>query len=246
MDTNRGTDGIEHDLIEPWAHDRSDPAAATGTPPAAEADSGADREPGIGAQEIGARDRDIVRRIAEFLVTALGPAWRVDVAHPGPEAVVINEVDGARLLLVLCGTWNERICVAGLYPHPRPSHLPRPEPARITVARDRGPEVLARDIRWRLLPPYREALTRLRADINQDAHQAQQRVRLVGDLTHALGPACTSRSDTGQDTELRVRATRGTQGRIRIDRTTEDSEVHLFAVPQRTLRAIARAITDSQ
>ena len=144
--------------------------------------------------------RTIVRQIAAFVAYALGEGWSADTSDAVAEhhGAYIDGPEGARLWLALgglnYGRDDDRLTIRGNYPSTRQRYrngwsksYGETRTDEISVARDRDPAVIAREIRRRLLPGYLGMLAdavRVNAEVEARADKAQ---RLRADLADRLG-----------------------------------------------------------
>jgi hypothetical protein len=122
-------------------------------------------------------NREITRQLAVSVATALGEGWVVDTnaEYDGYRVVYIDGPDGLRLAVGLDWRNSDRMDVSGVYP-PNPdrsaSEGHRLKQHKIGMSRFRGPEVMAKEIRRRLLPGFTEDLKAL-LDSRQKAADAE-------------------------------------------------------------------------
>lgn len=130
--------------------------------------------------------QDIVRQTAGAMAPVLskvtGQTWTVDtserfVDHRG---VYLDGPDGARLFLRF-DTTSERFIVSGVWPEGS-YKITRLSRHQITVSRDRGPDVLTREIARRLLPAYRAELIDVVARVKSYTDRAAADERLTQEL----------------------------------------------------------------
>lgn len=106
-------------------------------------------------------ERVIIRQLAGFIATALGEGWKVDTSEEYNEHIGthVNGPDDARLYVYPEGV--TRVAVSCSWPVWTVGiEMTKVKP--ITLRRDRGSKVIAQEITRRLLPPYRDQLTRAR------------------------------------------------------------------------------------
>lgn len=110
---------------------------------------------------------EFVQQITE----ALGPTWNAPQQPTGHGVTVVSDDSGARLHLT-GNSWNwkdsDRIVVTGKYPRMNGKPvLSSREYTRITCAKKRGSEAVARDIERRFLPQYQKLVAQAQEKIEQ-------------------------------------------------------------------------------
>lgn len=166
-----------------------------------------------------ATEIEILRQTAGMVVTALGDGWKIDPDPDSTWQVRIDGPDGEKLMLSRGDkNWRtddvNRIGISGAYFHlidnndQLPYKLRRPS---ITVARSRGPEVIAKEITKRLLPDYRADIADVRASVtdHQDADNARAALaeRIGGrKIDHKSGNTNTTVSVPGGSIRINYRA----------------------------------------
>lgn len=143
-------------------------------------------------QAQGNSTREILRQATGMVVTELGEGWAVDVekteTHGG--AVYVNGPDGMGLYFRATGDLNSRIAISGDYQVDRRGNVNWhmvPDSVSITVARERGPAVIAREIERRLIPTYRERLAAYRAALDDERARQDHAAQLRADLAKRSG-----------------------------------------------------------
>lgn len=135
-----------------------------------------------------AEQKDILRQTAAFVAEALGEGWRVDTNDDYTWQVCVFGPSEERLSFsnALRATVNlTRVKVSGMYHHLAKQHNDYPRDlkhADITVALDRGPAKIAREIERRLLPTYYAEIERVKASAAEarmaEAAQSSAETRL--------------------------------------------------------------------
>ena len=122
-------------------------------------------------------EREILRQSVAFIAEALGKGWAVDTSEKYNEyrCVYIDGPTGERLRFGYAQRNHDRLVISGEYPRCDDMSMPRvAKNCEITVGRMRLPDVVAKDIRHRLLPDYQTALDAVR-DAYDDAALALSR-----------------------------------------------------------------------
>lgn len=104
-------------------------------------------------------EQEIIRQTAGFVATALGDAWKVDTdpKYDGYPGAYLENTDGVRIYLRVNEYRHEgKVTIGTAYPEGwfRKIHTSDIEDPTIRVSRDRGPEVIAKEIERRFLPKY--------------------------------------------------------------------------------------------
>lgn len=148
-----------------------------------------------------AKVREIMRQTADAVARALseqtGSEYRVDTSERYAEligAYIIDGPEGVRLYVTgddARGSGNqratERVRVSGSYPEGSYRKVGRMEGFKISVKRDRGPDVIAREVVRRLLPGYVIELARVVGVIERHDAAKSSQARAVQMLSEATG-----------------------------------------------------------
>lgn len=185
--------------------------------------------------------RTIARQTAGLVVPELGEGWTVDTSDTWAEyrGTYIDGPDGARLFLSLSWRDSSRLVIDGNYP--REAHdvtYPRLEQVEITVSRDRGPAVIAREITRRLLPKYLEELTRARAAIARNDDYNARTLATAEKIAAEIPGATVSQDKNGTQVSLPYRS--GGYGAMRV--SSDSVSIDRMSLPTETAIAVARAI----
>jgi len=152
-------------------------------------------------------------------------------ARPGEYGAEIT--DGAtRLHLTI--SWHDpsRLEVSGVYPSTRQERLRR---TSISVRIDRGPAVIAREIRSRLLPGYHAELARVTELNAGEAHDAGMREALAGKITGMFPGAFTRVTGyTGHGTEVVIPGGDGPGGTVSLSGSGASVAMTFRCVPPET------------
>jgi hypothetical protein len=147
--------------------------------------------------EYGVTTREILRQTAGFLATALGEGWKVDTDPKYNEypAVYIDGPDDLRIGLRLRSP-GDRFDVSGTYPEGwtkvytsdlNPDH-------RVTVARERGIDALAKAVTNRLLPAFGPDLEKVNARVRDHIAHVSGQSSLADELRALCGHRMQSNS----------------------------------------------------
>lgn len=135
--------------------------------------------------------QDIIRQTAGVIAPVLSAiteqAWTVDTSERFADhrGVYLDGPDGARLFLRFDGSY-ERFMVSSVWPEGAYRKIPRLTHHQISVSRDRGPDVLAREIARRLLPTYVADLADVTARVKAHADSAAADARLAEELADTV------------------------------------------------------------
>jgi len=161
------------------------------------------------------------------------------VPHRAEDGALITTPEGARLSLEILYGDPGRLAVTGIYP---PTRLERLHRARRTVRIDRGPEVIAREIKLRLLPGYLAELGRVADHVARDTRDTGLREALGAEITGLFGGDSFTRDAgwTGHGTETVIHAGAGAGGTVRMTGDATQVALDLRNVPAGTaLRMLA-------
>lgn len=193
---------------------------------------------------MGIEEREIIRQSAGMIASALGEGWTVN-ADPDRSTwnVEIDGPDDERLYLskgnkAPCDSVT-RLCISGGYGHlaeyaQMPYQLQR---AEITVSRDRGPEVIAKEIRRRLFPTYHAEMSRIREAVDRSTNAA----KLRGELAARLGGREISHSSSESRTVVSVPG-----GSITINYEATGCSVDLYSCPVDVAVLLAEALRKAE
>lgn len=144
------------------------------------------------------QERDRIRSIGGFVSSAMGDGWVVDTSErvANRSGVYLDGPNKARLLLHI-GNQNPdygRLIVHGVFPighqYNKPTGI-----ARITLAADRDPGIIAKEVTRRLLPDYTTAMAETLSRLQDDAMAEQtrratiERLSALPGVTHPYGHA---------------------------------------------------------
>lgn len=153
----------------------------------------------------------------------------------------IEHADGRKLFLRRDWRKPERIVVDGAYPK---TGYYRPNLPSISVAINRGPDVIAREIERRFLPDYNEHFTKLTTQIAQGERDTEARNKIAEHLAVRLGDGATI-TDSPNNAEATVRwriPDSLVAGEIRLHGDGSKATFEVRSAPFGLATAIAEAI----
>ena len=183
------------------------------------------------------QDRDRIRQIGGFVATALGEAWKVDTSAEFNHAVSIKRADDGASVFLRIGPYgprNGRLIISGEYPGTYDQH--RVDRHEITVAADKDPGKIARDIERRLLPDYLPDLEKVRERIAADERAATTRAAALA----ALGEVGANETNGRIYISLP-----GIYGQIDLNHDGQAGRIEVGGVPLSGLIAAIKTIRDS-
>lgn len=155
----------------------------------------------------------------------------LDLTWPGPGVRIGTEGDGF-YLRTPSGTPG-RISITGWFPVTSYGYRPGDRKA-ITVRADRGPAAIAAEITSRMLPAYREAVTRARAHDAAEKAAKQARDTLAAYITGlfpAKATAMPSHSQTDYRSEILLYLPGSQGGYIKFHGDGSQVELERFKIP---------------
>lgn len=181
--------------------------------------------------------------ITSDVARALGPGWQAALFDAGSDVssrAWLYGPDGAVLAVFTegaCAADRRRLHIVGWAPSWLAEHFPRSSVSRISVARSKTPQVIARDVTRRLLPPYRAALETAQAC--QSEHEAARAA--CEELTAQLSEILGARRLTHAPDRVRFgRVDDGISGEIRLP--SRGDATATVRVPPTHLLTLARAL----
>jgi hypothetical protein len=130
--------------------------------------------------------------------------WRVDAAwaeeYPLHNVMMADGPDRMRIQ-IRPARQRGRLVIGGSYPY-IPGRSPRHGRIEITVAADRGPAVIAREITRRVLPEYGKLLAALLAELAEEAQMLDARNVLAERIRWAVTGARVSHGETSSEVSL--------------------------------------------
>lgn len=185
-------------------------------------------------------EREIGRQTAALVAECMD-GWKVDTSesyddYPG---AYIDGPDGARLYLRLDWRNKDRVEITSSYP----KNEARPTQFEIGVSRDRGPQVIAREIERRLLPKYLPELVKVRESIETHTRAAAARLELAEELMKVLpGASLDHDADRGRTKVSFYGRGHEGYGNIEIYFSGDSASIKLHSAPADMVRRVARAI----
>jgi hypothetical protein len=187
-------------------------------------------------------NREITRQLAVSVATALGEGWVVDTnaEYDGWRVVYIDGPDGLRLAVGLDWRNTDRMDVSGVYP-PNPdrsaSEGHRLKHHKIGMSRFREPDVIAKEIRRRLLPGFTEDLQALLDARQRDADNEAARQKAINTLLLCDVPGSSKTTD----------GLYFPGGSVRMNADGTTAHIEMYSVPtaltHRILKLIAKETT---
>jgi hypothetical protein len=183
------------------------------------------------------------------VATRLGPPWRLDTSTLGERdrPLTLRGPDGARLLLGF-DDWTRagRVEISGEYPD-RIGRTHGVTWHEITVARTRGPQVIAAEIARRLLPLYLPELSKAQAIVARKAREKQTREDIAAQVAAVLpGTRLTEDDARGYPScDLRLDLPGQAWGSIHLDHDGTAANVTLYRVPAAALPALVAVLRDT-
>ena len=191
-------------------------------------------------------EQQITRQLAGLLAPELSKLGHdyvpnTDVRYADYPGVYLDGPNGAQLYLRVDDKNTDRVVVRGVYPRNGMYGL---EHYRITVARDRGPAVIAREILRRLLPGYLAQMAAIVVDNNERSQARAARLTLAKELASLLNGTIERESDDSTQTNLRFYNDPRGYGDIRINYRADSVEMKLSSLPADLAHTIALVIHD--
>lgn len=186
---------------------------------------------------------DILRQTAGMIATALGDGWSVDTDRDIEWSTSLNGPNGAQLFIASADrTYDtvDRLEISCTYNRVLKQGTDTPYGTtypKITVKRDRGPDVIAREITRRLLPEYLPQLTKVQGSVSEDESAFEARVILArrlgetGELTMGRRAATSVRlRGPGMSYGDADISYRGDSVHLKLAGITADSAVAILAL----------------
>lgn len=193
--------------------------------------------------ESGAAFVELVAQVA----ASLGEPWRLDTdpgwdEHHGRQ-LIGPEVAGHPAQLFFYSPWNRsgRIAIHGCYPRDAALRSRAAVRVEITVSRERGPAVIAREIIRRLLPTYLGALNAVAVALAAEDAAMQARREVASRLRAILGLEPDSHHSDRDRDRLHVRVG-DAFGHINIGYGAADVRIELHAVPVAAAEAMLNTL----
>jgi hypothetical protein len=188
-----------------------------------------------------------VREVAKWLGRTEGrPDWKLrpaDPEWPDHRNLTIDGPDGAELWFGFDRYgYTGRIVIHGELDNELSHHVPYGEHTpSITVAETRTPDAIAREIKRRLLPAYRELLVKVRESKARNDEYEQQRDGLRDELLTALGEHGRAGQQHQRDGSINLYGLPGpVYGTVTVSRDSAAFEIR--SAPRELALAIARVI----
>jgi hypothetical protein len=203
--------------------------------------------PGTDEIDSGAAFAELVAQVA----ASLGEPWRIDTDpawadHHGRQ-LIGPQVAGHPARLFFYPPWNrhDRIAIQGSYPRDTAVHSRAAVRVEITVARERGPAVIAREITRRLLPTYLEALAAVAASLAAEDAAKQARRAVATRLGAILSVEPDSHHADPDRDRVHVRVG-DAFGHVAIGYSAADVRIELHAVPVAAAKAMLNALVATE
>lgn len=191
---------------------------------------------------------EIIQQTAGLVATELGDGWTVDTTWPNGHSARLTGPDGAAIIVRapqrVYGTAAEnveRVELSSHYPDGWTKLPGNVEQYSITVKRDRGPDVIAREVTKRLLPDYLPELAEVQSRIAREKQAASSLADTIAEL-EKLAPGGYAMHDN------RVRISipnRSTYGDIRLNHDGSSvSELELRGLPLEFVRTVLAMLRD--
>lgn len=137
--------------------------------------------------------REAIPGVAAGVVETLGDGWAVDLSLCAAGVAVLKGPGRAELVMRVDQKDPRRVVVRTRFPR-RAREVVSLDEARITIAADRGPEVIAKEIERRVLPGYLIELERGQDAIERSDQNERARAEAVARLIREA-PVLTTRRD---------------------------------------------------
>jgi len=183
--------------------------------------------------------RHEIRYLVTEIASALGQGWTIDATYESNHAAMLLGPDEARVLLNVSDLQRSgKVHFQGTFPRTTKGHARH----EIGVSRDRGPEVIAREIAWRLLPKYTEELAAVLV-YNLEADAAyERRIAVAQELTTLL-PDCQEPINSADRSVLSFRTPAGHWGTVDLF-SDVSAGITIHSISVNVLRQIAHAVRE--
>jgi hypothetical protein len=181
-----------------------------------------------------------IQRLANAITDTLGQGWAIDPDYDSSHSAMLTGPKEARLHLDLSLLQRTgKLRIEGTFPETS-KVLDRHE---IGVSHHRGPDVVARSIRTRLLPGYTKELAAVLA-YNLKADAAKERRRKAAADLAAILPACQGPEHFPSRSLLNFRTPSGDCGRVDLF-SDVCGGIEILSTSVNLLRRIAAVLRDS-
>jgi hypothetical protein len=190
--------------------------------------------------------RELTPAIAEQLVVSTGQGWWAEVSEPHERfdrpGFLLHGPGEARLRVEKGNNHDvmTRVRILGLYPTKAHHYWYRDVTRDITVAVERGPEVIGKEIARRLLLGYLPSLEEAQRRIAENEADIARRLARRDTIRQITGGDLISHQQSESSSEVYLRSVlRSGSGGIRLYGDGSNGNLELSSVPYETLLAVA-------
>ena len=190
--------------------------------------------------------RELTPAIAEQLVVSTGQGWWAEVSEPHERfdrpGFLLHGPGEARLRVEKGNNHDvmTRVRILGLYPTKAHHYWYRDVTRDITVAVERGPEAIGKEIARRLLPGYLPSLYEAQRRIAENEADIARRLARRDTIRRVAGKTTlVSHQQSESSSEVYLDLPGGQRGTVRLYGDGSNGNLELSSVPYETLLAVA-------